>query len=95
MLEAEKSNSSKDFFTGKPAALSRAAAMEASRAATSASTRARSRSSGAQRWALASWSSSGASRRTVASLSRRSPASKSAGRAGAVVLMTPRPSVGR
>jgi hypothetical protein len=52
--EAEKSNSDKDFFTGKQAAFSRAAAMEASPAATSASTKARNRSSPDQRWALAS-----------------------------------------
>ena len=51
MLEAEKSKSSKDFFTGKQAAFSRARAMEASRAATSASTKARNSWSGAQRWA--------------------------------------------
>ena len=69
-------------MTGNAAALSRLAALEASRAAISASIRVRSTSSGVQRWVLAVSSTSGAVRRTAASLSRRNPASRSAGSCG-------------
>ncbi|MFC5041509.1 hypothetical protein [Ornithinimicrobium kibberense] len=65
--------------------------MEASRAAISASTRARSTSSGAHRWVLAVTSSSGASCRIAASLSRRSPAVRSASSTGAVGALTRTP----
>jgi hypothetical protein len=50
MEDAEKSKSSNDFLTGKLAAFSRAAALEASREATSASMRLAKKSSGDQRW---------------------------------------------
>ena len=64
---------------GTPRPCSRVRALEASRAAISASTRVRSSSSGVQRWVLAVTSSSGASRRIAASLSRRSPSTRSGG----------------
>ena len=52
--------------------------------ASSASSRVRSSSSGAQRWAFAVTSTSGASRRTAASLSRRRAASRSGARGAGV-----------
>src|SRR5665647_636780 len=92
MLEADRSNSSMVLMTGNAAALSRARVLEASREAISASIKVRSISSGAQRWVLAVSSSSGASSRIAASLSRRNPAVRSAGRPGAGALMrTPPP----
>src|SRR5664280_3365748 len=82
MVDAVKSKVSMVFVTGNVAALSRFAVFDASRAVSSASTRVRRTSSGVQRWVFAVSSSSGASRRTVASLSRRSPAARSAGSSG-------------
>src|SRR4051794_31204908 len=71
------------LWTGKLAALSRLAVLEASRAVSSASMRVRRTSSGVQRWILAVARSSGARARMRASFSRRSPASRSAGNCGA------------
>ena len=65
-------------MTGNAAALRRLAVLEASRAAISASTNVRRISSGVQRCVLATCSTSAALRRTVASLSLRSAASRSA-----------------
>jgi hypothetical protein len=70
---------------GERGGLSRLAVVEASRAAISASIRVRSTSSGAQRCVLAVNSTSGAVRRTVASFSRRNPASRSAARGGTLL----------
>ena len=65
-------------MTGNAAVFSRVRALEASRAVISASTRVRSSSSGVHRWVFAVSSSSGASWRIAASLSRRSPSARSA-----------------
>ena len=70
-------------MTGNAAFFIRVAAFEASRAVISASIRVRSSSSGAHRWVLAVISSSGASCRMAASLSRRSPAARSGASGGA------------
>ena len=78
--DSARSKPSSRLVTGKPAALRLAASLEASRAAISASTNVRSRSSGAQRWTLAVLSTSGAIRRTAASFRRRKPASRSGSR---------------
>ena len=64
------------------------AALEASRAAISASTRVRRNSSGLQRCVFAVISSSGASRRIAAIFSRFSPTFRSAARTGGLVLTT-------
>ena len=77
-----RSNSSRVLITGNAAVLSRVRALEASRAVISASTRVRSSSSGAHRWVFAVSSSSGASWRIAASLSRRSPSARSGASAG-------------
>ena len=70
------------FADGNPAALSRLAVLDASRAASSASIRVRSTSSGVQRCVLAVIRISGAMARMVDSFSRRSPAVRSAGSCG-------------
>ena len=75
--DTARSNSSRVLTTGNAAVLSRVRALEASRAAISASTRVRNSSSGAHRWVFAVRSSSGASWRIAASLSRRSPSTRS------------------
>ena len=69
-------------MTGNPAWRRRVAALEASRAAISASTRVRRNSSGLHRWVFAVTSSSGASRRIAAIFSRFSPSVRSAGSTG-------------
>nr|WP_305080149.1 hypothetical protein [Nakamurella sp. PAMC28650] len=69
-------------MTGNAAALSRLAVLEASRAASSASIRVRSNSSGVQRCVLAVSITAAAMPRMVDSFSRRSPAVRSAGSSG-------------
>ena len=72
-MMAARSNSSRVFITGKQAAFNRARALDSSRAVISASTNVRRKSSGLQRWVLATTSSSGASRRIAASFRRFKP----------------------
>src|SRR5688572_21735262 len=86
MEELARSNSARVLATGNAAVRIRLRALDSSRAVISASTRVRSSSSGAQRWVLAVTSSSGASRRIAASLSRRSPAVRSGASGGGAVL---------
>ena len=86
--DTARSNSSRVLTTGNAAVLSRVRALEASRAVISASTRVRSSSSGAHRWVFAVRSSSGASWRIAASLSRRNPSARSGASAGAAALTT-------
>ena len=83
MEHADRSSSSRVLITGNAAVFIRVRALEASRAVISASIRVRSSSSGAHRWVLAVISSSGASCRMAASLSRRSPAAMSGASGGA------------
>ncbi len=78
MLLAPRSKPSIVLVVGKHACLPRSRVLLASRAVISVSTRARSSSSGLQRWVLAVISSSGATLRMLASLSRRRPGSRSA-----------------
>lgn len=78
MLLAERSNPATVFTVGKVACFVRSRALLASRAVISTSTSARSSSSGAHRCAFAVISISGATRRMLASLSRRRPCSTSA-----------------
>ena len=93
IVDALRSNSSRVLVTGNAAFFSLVRALEASRAVISASTRVRSSSSGAHRWVFAVISSSGASWRIAASLSRRSPAARSgASGGGAAAVMTGAPS---
>ena len=80
--EVATSNESSVFGTGNAAALSRLTTLDASRAASSVSTRVRSTSCGVQRCVLAVIRTSGALRRMAASFSRRSPASRSASSGG-------------
>ena len=82
MEHADRSSSSSVLATGNAAAFIRVRALEASRAVISASIRVRSSSSGAHRWVFAVTSSSGASCRIAASLSRRSPAAMSGASGG-------------
>src|SRR5436309_2617930 len=89
MEQAERSSSARVLMTGNAALFIRVRALEASRAASSASIRMRSSSSGAHRWVLAVISSSGASWRIAASLSRRSPA-RGGGPRAAVMLIADR-----
>ncbi len=84
--DLERSNSERTFVTGKAAALRRFCTLAASREAISASTRVRRNSSGDQRWVLADTKSSGDNLRMAERRSRRSPDSRSAGRAGAGAL---------
>ena len=86
--EAATSNSSRVLVTGNAACRSRVRALEASRAAISASTRVRRNSSGFHRWVFAVTSSSGASRRIAAIFSRFNPSVRSAGNGGGVVAVT-------
>ena len=91
MEQADRSSSSRVLITGNAAVFIRVRALEASRAVISASIRVRSSSSGAHRWVFAVTSSSGASWRIAASLSRRSPAARSGASGGAAAaVMTAR-----
>ena len=83
MEDAATSNSAVVLITGNAAAFIRARAFDSSREAISASSMVRRNSSGDHRWVRAVTISSGASRRIVASLSRRRAPSRSAARAGA------------
>ena len=82
MDEPWTSKVSRVLVTGNAAALSRLAVFEASRAASSASIRVRSSSSGVQRCVLAVSITVAALARMVDSFSRRSPAVRSAGSSG-------------
>jgi hypothetical protein len=83
MLEAATSKDSIVLRTGNPAASNRVAALEASRAANSASMRTPRVSSGVRGWTFAVARTPSASRRIVASCNRRNPATRSTGSFGA------------
>jgi hypothetical protein len=85
---ADWSSSASILMMGNAVFFIRVLALEASRAASSASISVRSSSFGAHRSVLTVITSSGASWRIAASLSRRSPAARSGARGGGAAVMT-------
>ena len=83
MLDRPGFQAAKVLPVGKPATARRVASAERSRPPTSSVSRARSVSTGSQRWARAVASTSGAIRRACGIRSRRSSASTSSGSGGA------------